>query len=131
MSLTKKDRKIRSISGKDLPSGDGGIIGSGRFAEVIADALRREFGGTRSAVKSVAGLTGANERAVKNWFDAKNGPSGEALVSLIRHSDEVLESVLLLAGRGELVAAKKLVDARQKLNDMIAIIDELQGDSAE
>jgi hypothetical protein len=32
------------------------------------------------------------------------------LVSLIRHSDEVLECLLLLAGRGEVLAAKKLAD---------------------
>lgn len=129
MSLPKKDRKIRPGPGKDFPNDDGRMMGSGRYAAAIADALRREFGGNRSAIKSVAGLTGANERAVKNWFGAKNGPSGEALVSLIRHSDEVLECLLLLAGRSEVLAAKKLSDARQKLNEMIALIDRIQGGS--
>jgi hypothetical protein len=36
---------------------------------------------------------------VRNWFDAKNGPSGEYLIRLIRHSDEVLDSFLALAGK--------------------------------
>jgi hypothetical protein len=50
---------------------------SGRFPGAIAAALHREYGATHAAVKTVVGLTGANERAVKNWFKAKNGPSGE------------------------------------------------------
>jgi hypothetical protein len=92
----------------------------------VAEALRREFGGTPAAVKVVVRLTRANERAVKNWFDAKNGPSGENLVVLLRHSDEVLESVLKLAGREDLIVARKLTGAREKLREMLAMIDQLQ-----
>ena len=127
MSLTKRDRKIRSNSGKAFPkSVERGAISSAQFAEAIAEALHREFGQAHAAVKKIAALTGANERAVKNWVYAKNGPSGEFLVALIRHSEEVLESILLLSGRSELVRAKKLVDARQKLGEMLALIDEIQ-----
>jgi hypothetical protein len=93
---------------------------------VIAEALRREFGGTPAAVKVVVRLTRANERAVKNWFHAKNGPSGENLVTLLRHSDEVLESVLHLAGRQDLIIARKLTGAREKLREMLEMIDQLQ-----
>jgi hypothetical protein len=93
---------------------------------VIAEALRRQYGGTPAAVKIVVRLTRANERAVKNWFDAKNGPSGENLVSLLRHSDEVLETVLALAGRQDLIVARKLTGAREKLKEMLAMIDDLQ-----
>ncbi|MDP1736538.1 MAG: hypothetical protein Q8L23_03760 [Caulobacter sp.] len=96
------------------------------FAEAIADALRREFGGTPGAVKKVVRLTRANERAVRNWFEAKNAPSGENLVILIRHSDEVLEAVLRLADRQDLVAARKLSAAREKLQEMLAMIDDIQ-----
>ena len=85
MSLTKKDRINRSVSGTTFPPK--------RFADAIAAALRREYGGTHAAVKTVVALTGANERAVKNWFDAKNGPSGEFLIALCAHSDEVLRDV--------------------------------------
>jgi hypothetical protein len=93
---------------------------------VIAGALRREFGHTPAAVKVVVRLTHANERAVKNWFHAKNGPSGENLVTLLRHSDEVLQSVLQLAGRQDLIVARKLTGAREKLREMLAMIDELE-----
>jgi hypothetical protein len=126
MSPTKRDRKIRTNSGRTFQSNDR-RIGAGGFAAAISAALHRDFGGTRAAVKSIVGLTGANERAVKNWFAGYNGPSGEFLIALCRHSDEVLETVLRLAGRTELVTAKKLVDARGKLLEMIALIDDLGG----
>ena len=125
MSPTQKDRNLRSDSGRSIPltaaTGD-----PPSFPEVIAEALRRQYGGTPAAVKIVVRLTRANERAVKNWFDAKNGPSGENLVSLLRHSDEVLETVLALAGRQDLIVARKLTGAREKLKEMLAMIDDLQ-----
>lgn len=125
MSPTQKDRNLQLDSGRSIPlPRDGG--GPPSFSEVIADALRRQYGGTPAAVKTVVRLTRANERAVKNWFDAKNGPSGENLVSLMRHSDEVLETVLSLAGRQDLIVARKLSGAREKLKEMLAMIDDLQ-----
>ncbi|QYC11495.1 hypothetical protein [Brevundimonas nasdae] len=125
MSPTQKDRKLRSNSGRSLlrpPQPDQ----QPSFAEAVADAIRREFGGTPGSVKRVVRLTRANERAVRNWFEAKNAPSGENLVVLMRHSDEVLETVLALADRQDLVAARKLAAAREKLEEMLAMIDELQ-----
>ena len=125
MSPTQKDRNLQSDSGRSitLPTDRGD---QSSFAEVIAEALRRQYGGTPAAVKIVVRLTRANERAVKNWFDAKNGPSGENLVGLLRHSDEVLETVLSLAGRQDLIVARKLTGAREKLKEMLAMIDDLQ-----
>src|SRR5712664_1863822 len=73
MSPAKKDRKIQSAFGKDIPHDE---VINARFAQAIADALHRDFGETHSAVKIVVKRTKANERAVKNWFMAKNGPTG-------------------------------------------------------
>lgn len=118
MSLTKKDRIIRSASGITIPQGG--------VAHAIAAALRSEYGSTHAAVKTVVALTGANERAVKNWFAAKNAPSGEFIVALCRHSDEVLEAFLLMAGREKQVKAKKIVDAMNRLREVLVLLDELQ-----
>jgi precorrin-6x reductase len=93
---------------------------------VIADALRRDFGKTHAAVKIVVRLTRANERAVKNWFLAKNGPTGQHLVDLVRTSDEVLEAVLLMSGRHDLVVAKKLADSKHLLIRMLELIADLE-----
>lgn len=118
MSSTKKDRIIRSVSGITFPPGG--------FASAIAAALRREYGATHAAVKTVVSLTGANERAVKNWFDAKNAPSAEFLVALSRHSGEVFETFLLMAGRVEHVRAKKIADAASKLREILVLLDGVQ-----
>jgi hypothetical protein len=125
MSRSQKDRKVRSDLGKTFPPVPPSPHGFD-FVEAIAQALRREFGGSPAAVKVVVRLTRANPRAVRNWFAANNGPSGENLVVLLRHSDEVLETVLFLAGRHDLITARKLAGAREKLREMLEMIDDLQ-----
>src|SRR5215510_14519126 len=118
MSLTTNDRKNRSIHGKTLHAE--------RFADAIARALHQEFDHTHAAVKTVVALTGANERAVRNWFDAKNGPNGEFMIALCRHSDQVLDTFLLMAGRTEHVRARQIVAAKQKLLEILALVNELE-----
>ncbi len=133
MSFRKKGRKFRPVSGKTFPRASGRVAASygSEFRAVIAETLRDTFGGTRMSVKTVMAYTGAGERTVKNWFEGKNGPNGENLVELVRHSDEVLEALLLMAGREDILAGKLLVDGRDKLIEMLEIIDHLQtGDSA-
>ena len=114
MSLTKNDRKLQPSSGNTFPKVS--------FARAIADALHREYDESQVGVKTIVRLTGSNERAVRNWFDAKNGPSGESLIALCRHSDHVLDTVLLLAGRVEHVRARKIGHAKRVLEDIVALL---------
>lgn len=125
MSSTQNVRKLRSNHGRTLLP-DNSATSSDRFPEAIAGALRREFGAVPGAVKQVVRITGANERAVRNWFEARNAPSGENLVTLMGRSDEVLETVLHLAGRQDLIATRRLSGARDKLREMLAMIDDIQ-----
>jgi membrane protein required for beta-lactamase induction len=118
MSFSKDDRKNQSIHGKSLHAE--------RFSEAIARALHREFDQTHSAIKTVVALTGANERAVRNWFEAKNGPNGEFLIALCRHSDQVLETFLLLAGRRDHLRARTLVRAKDTLQEILVLLNELE-----
>src|SRR5215208_3575512 len=118
MSLTKNDRKIQTESGRLFPSEP--------FAAEIAAALHREYDGMHAGMKVVVQLTGANERAVRNWFDAKNGPNGEFLVALCRHSDQVLETFLLLAGRTDHLRARKLARAKDTLQEILDMLSELE-----
>ena len=97
----------------------------GTYPAAIAYALKSELGSTHQAVKIIRRWTGAGERTVKNWLAGISGPSGQHLVDLIRHSDDVLEVLLLLAGRQQIVAAQKLVDVRNKLAETVEQIDAL------
>jgi hypothetical protein len=121
MSFSKKDRKLQPKSGNTFPIADA----RESLAGAIAVALKAEFGSTPSALKTLAQLTRSNERAVRNWVDGKNGPSGENLVILMRHSDLVLRTVLGLADRQDLVVAVGLASLRRQLVDAVAAIDGL------
>jgi len=62
---------------------------------------------------------------VRNWFDGRNGPSGEHLVTLMRSSTAVLETVLGLAGRQDLATVVLVQDARRRLVTILAALDAL------
>lgn len=124
MSFTKKDRSFRSKTGKTFPT-DEAPDQLPPFVEAIAVALRTEFGNSPSTVKTVARMTSTNERTVKNWFEAKNGPSGENLVVLMQNSSEVLQTVLLLSGHRDLLVTLKVATTRSKLKEMLAMLDQL------
>src|SRR5665213_3870869 len=100
----------------------------GPYAEAVAYALKSQLGTSHRAVKIIMRWTGAGERTVKNWLAGLSGPNGRYLVELIRHSNEVLDVVLLMAGRQQVAAARKLVDVRNKLAETIKQVDELMGD---
>src|SRR5882672_1627160 len=95
----------------------------GPYPAAVAYALRNQLGTTHQAAKTVMRWTGAGERTVKNWFAGASGPSGQHLVALIRHSDEVLEVLLLLAGRQPITVAKKLVDTRNEVAKILKQLD--------
>ena len=95
------------------------------YPRAIAYALKCELGSTHQATKIIRRWTGAGERTVKNWLAGISGPSGQHLVELIRHSDDVLEVLLTLAGRQQTVAVQRLVDVRNKLAETVEQIDAL------
>ena len=96
------------------------------FTTVTAETLRESLAGTHAAVKTVMGYTRAGERTVENWFEGKNGPNGDNLVELTRHSYAVLEAFLLMAGREDILAGQMLVDAGDKLAEMLEMMDQLR-----
>jgi pyocin large subunit-like protein len=109
--------------GNSFPNGadsGGGELG---YAAAIAAALKAELGSSHQAVKTVMRWTGANERTVKNWLAGKVGPRGEHLIGLLRHSNSVLEIILRLACREQIVAAKMLLDARNIIGKVIELMD--------
>lgn len=93
------------------------------YAKGIAKALHMELGETHQATKTLMRWTNANERTVKNWMAGKNGPRGEHLVALVKHSDLALAAFLGMAGRPHALTASELPTLREKLQVVIEGID--------
>jgi hypothetical protein len=115
--------------GKSFPKrGEGGSsnfnLDDRAFAMKIASALKAELKDRNSRAKLVAGWTGANERTVKNWILGRYAPCGRHLVVLAQHSDHVLNAILSMADRQDLVLARKVEDLRRKVYALAAIIGE-------
>ena len=119
-----------SKTGKSLPK-EGRVFprrnDSQPYAFVVAAALRGELGESHHATKTVIRWTGASERAVKNWFSGASGPSGQHLIALARHSDEVFATLLILSERtlDTAVAANKLIELRTKLRETLQFIESI------
>src|SRR3981189_1752331 len=111
--------------GKRFPNGDGKGSAGLSYPRAIAAALRGELGDTHQAIKSVMRWTGAGERSAKNWLGGTRGPTGAHLLSLARHSDEVLNAVLRLSGREAVLPQMNLRHQRSGLVKIIENIDEL------
>ena len=118
MSLTEKGRKFP-------PDIAPAAAGSGDLAQEVAAALRREFGERPAMTKTVARITGARERTVKNWLAGSHGPSGDHLIALMRQSEEVLAVVLRLSGREALLRGDRIAEAQFRLQDSLRVMGEL------
>lgn len=125
MSFPKKGNTFPGRGRGGRLSGNGAASDATEFSVAIAAALRRELGSTNAAIKTAATWTNTNDRTVKNWFAGRSTPSGLHLVALARHSDEVLYLVLLTANRRDLLTASRLNAARDKLREVLALLEKL------
>lgn len=126
MSFPKRGKSFPGGGAGGPPAGTGNAVS---FAEEIARALRQELGRTGSAVKTAARWTGASERTAKNWLAGTYAPSGEHLVALARHSEQVLATVLVLAGREDLTLVGRLLDVRLRMRQALALVESIFDDA--
>jgi len=101
--------------GKVFPGRNVQVDASAGYAIVIADALQEQLGTSHQGIKTAMRWTGASERTVKNWFAGTNGPCGEHLIALVRHSEGVLNAVMVMAGRPSAIAGAKLASLEEKV----------------
>jgi hypothetical protein len=114
--------------GNFFPSAPGdGFPPNGRsFAHEIAAALNRASSESAVHVKTVADWTGANERTVKNWFAGTYGPNGEHLLILARHCDQVLDAMIVMMDRRELLVSHRVADIERRVRDLADALGELK-----
>jgi hypothetical protein len=128
MSFPKKGKSLPK-KGKSFPKRDGNggadfSLDDHAFAMKIALALKSELKDRNSRAKLVASWTGASERTVKNWILGRYAPCGRHLVVLAQHSDQVLNAILSMADRQDLLIARRVGDLRRKVLELAAIIGE-------
>lgn len=126
-------KKCKFFPGGTAHAAGGNGQHAGNFAGEIAAALRRSAGTGGAGIKIVASWTGANEKTVKNWLSGRYSPRGEHLAVLVRQSDEVLSTFLIMAGRQDLMAVVKLAAAEKAIMDLLAAVRSIaqvdEGDS--
>ena len=119
---TEKGRKLHR-KGRTLHASGGDRGGGDAYAAALAAALRSELGGMRAAAKTLMRWTGAGERTAKAWLAGISGPSGDHLISLLRHSGAVFSAVLHLSGRSARRGRDDLALARRHLLDALDALD--------
>jgi hypothetical protein len=128
MSFPKKGKsfpkKGKFFPKRDVDGGSDFNLDDHAFAKEIARALKSELKDRNSRAKLVAGWTGANERTVKNWISGRYAPSGRHLVVLAQHSDQVLNAILMMADRQDLLLARRAEDLRRKVVELAAALGE-------
>jgi len=107
-------------------TGEGAILAL-EYRKAIGAALSYELGGAGRAAKATIRWAGVSERTAKNWISGSNGPSGEHLLELMRHSDAVLAAVLELAGRPEVLAGTRVLLARKELRSVLEGLEAICG----
>jgi DNA-binding MurR/RpiR family transcriptional regulator len=120
---TKKGRTLHS-KGRKLPFNGEDQAPPVDYAAELAAALRREVQKRRAAAKILMRWTGTSERTVKAWLGGISTPSGEHLIALMRHSDEVFVAVLRLSERLKGDRARYLEDARCHLSAASAALEQ-------
>lgn len=93
------------------------------FAQVIASALKVEFGSTRHGAKTIMKWTGVSQRTAKNWLNGTNAPSGVHLVLLARESNAILKALMLMAERPEMSLGASLLSLKRLLAESLAALD--------
>ena len=111
-------------NGSSFPVGRAELT-EAEFAQVIASALKVEFGSARNGTKIITQWTGVSERTAKNWLNGINSPSGMHVVLLARESNAVLKAVMLMAERPEMSLGASLLSLRRLLAETQAALDEM------
>jgi hypothetical protein len=127
MSFTKKGNFFPRHK-RSSPSNEssGGPPHQAKFAAEIALALGKMLRNGTTQIKTVASWTGANERTVKNWISGRYGPCGAHLIALMRHSEEVTETVLSMVGLDDLRLAEELVLLEKHMQELGVLIRSLK-----
>jgi len=122
-NILPKKGNILPKKGNILPLVAGLPTATTFYEQAIAEALRRELGGSNKSVKTLIRWTGAGGRTVKNWISGLRGPNGAHLVALMINSDVAFETVLAMAGRQREAVPENILSARAQVVKVLTLLD--------
>lgn len=102
-----------------LPKRGSFLLSQDQYAKGISLALQAELGSTHQAVKVLMRWAHVSEKTAKNWLAGKTGPRGEHLAALISHSDLMLNTYLVMAGRRPATVLLALPSLRKHLLELV------------
>ncbi len=105
MSYPKKDR-VFPVKKTQMTEAE--------LAQLVASALRHDYGDLPSAVKQIGLQTDANLRAIRNWYEGRHAPSSMHLLRLAKSSPQILQLVLQQIGGEELADAFSILAGRHE-----------------
>lgn len=112
------------IKGNNFTDRGDRIVDRRRIAELIAEALRAELGGTHQAAKILMRWTNASERTVKHWLAGRHCPDGGHLIVLMKESDLVLEAVLMAADRQDALLGSRVLHAYSVVTELLTFVEQ-------
>lgn len=125
MSSSKKDRVFPTPVLKLVDD---------EFAQLVSEALRKDYADLPSAVKQIGLQTGANLRAIRNWYEGRHAPSSFHLLILAKSSPSLLQLVLTQIGGNDLLEAFQILSSnppvkQQPTTDKTVSNDDLEDDA--
>lgn len=127
MSYTIKGRNLRYKKGRRL-MGCAITIDARTVSETISGALHAALYGLKKPIGFIAERISANDSTAKNIYYAKNAPSADNLIKLMREFDEVYEAVMVLSNRKSV--GQFAPDQIQTINEALTILQRM-GDANE
>jgi len=91
-------------SGSKVPKASDHLA-EAELGRLLGGALRGELGSSARATKTIMRWTGASDRSARKWMHGEGAPSGAHLLALARGSERVMELLLELTGRSDLLVA--------------------------
>ncbi|WP_311268584.1 hypothetical protein [Sphingobium sp. WCS2017Hpa-17] len=103
-------------------------LSDAEFAEMIAEALQQELGGSRRASKTIMAWTGVTDHTARAWLNGRKSPSSAHLLGLAANCPPVMVLLLRLTGHDRISIDIELIELEAELERMLAIVQTIQSE---
>jgi len=73
-----------------------------KLAQMLAKALRQDYGGKHSSIKIISNDTGISSETIRKWYEGRNPPRLRYFIKIAKYSPNVLRVFLEIIGKNDL-----------------------------